>query len=49
MAEILILADHDGESVKKVTFELITLARTLGEPAVVWTGPVGVLVMLTGM
>ncbi|MHB1595023.1 MAG: electron transfer flavoprotein subunit alpha/FixB family protein [Streptosporangiaceae bacterium] len=39
MAEILILADHDGESVKKVTFELITLARTLGEPAVVWTGP----------
>ena len=39
MAEILILADHDGESVKKVTFELITLARMLGEPAVVWTGP----------
>ncbi len=39
MAEILILAEHEGESVKKVTFELITLARKLGEPAVVWTGP----------
>src|SRR5206468_7666157 len=26
-------------AVKKVTYELVTLARTLGEPAVVWTGP----------
>jgi electron transfer flavoprotein alpha subunit len=39
MAEILILAEHDGETVKKVTFELVTLARRFGEPAVVWTGP----------
>ena len=39
MAEILILAEHDGETVKKVTTELITLARGHGEPAVVWTGP----------
>ncbi|HVB46473.1 MAG TPA: electron transfer flavoprotein subunit alpha/FixB family protein [Streptosporangiaceae bacterium] len=39
MAEILILADHFGESVKKVTFELVTLARRFGEPAVVWAGP----------
>jgi electron transfer flavoprotein alpha subunit len=38
MAEILVLADHDGESVKKVTFELLTLARRFGEPAVVWLG-----------
>jgi electron transfer flavoprotein alpha subunit len=38
MAEILILAEHDGEAVKKVTFELVTLARRFGEPAVVWTG-----------
>jgi electron transfer flavoprotein alpha subunit len=39
MAEILVLADHlDGE-VRKVTFELITLARRAGEPAVVWAGP----------
>lgn len=39
MAEILILAEHEGESVKKVTFELLTLARTIGAPSVVWTGP----------
>ena len=39
MAEVLVLADHSGDTVKKVTYELLTLARTLGEPAVVWTGP----------
>jgi electron transfer flavoprotein alpha subunit len=39
MAEILVLAEHDGESVKKVTLELLTLARRFGEPAVVWLGP----------
>jgi electron transfer flavoprotein alpha subunit len=39
MAEILVLAEHSGESVKKVTTELLTLARGYGEPAVVWTGP----------
>jgi electron transfer flavoprotein alpha subunit len=39
MAEILVLAEHDGESVKKVTFELLTLARRFGEPSVVWAGP----------
>jgi electron transfer flavoprotein alpha subunit len=38
MAEILVLADHAGGDVKKVTFELITLARRFGEPAVVWAG-----------
>jgi electron transfer flavoprotein alpha subunit len=38
MAEILVLAEHDGGSVKKVTFELLTLARRFGEPAVVWAG-----------
>ena len=38
MAEILVLAEHDGEAVKKVTLELVTLARKFGEPAVVWTG-----------
>jgi electron transfer flavoprotein alpha subunit len=38
MAEILILAEHDGETVKKVTIELLTLARGHGEPSVVWTG-----------
>ena len=39
MAEILVLVDHlDGE-VKKVTLELLTLARRHGEAAAVWVGP----------
>jgi electron transfer flavoprotein alpha subunit len=38
MAEVLVLADHDGETVKKVTLELLTLARRLGEPSAVWLG-----------
>jgi electron transfer flavoprotein alpha subunit len=39
MAEILVLAEHSGEKVKKVTCELLTLARGFGEPAAVWLGP----------
>jgi len=39
MAEVLVLAEHDGETVKKVTCELLTAARRFGEPAVVWAGP----------
>jgi electron transfer flavoprotein alpha subunit len=39
MAEILVLAEHADGEVKKVTGELITLARRFGEPAVVWAGP----------
>ena len=39
MAEVLVLAEHSGETVKKVTCELLTAAGRLGEPAVVWTGP----------
>ncbi|HMD92030.1 MAG TPA: electron transfer flavoprotein subunit alpha/FixB family protein, partial [Trebonia sp.] len=39
MAEILVLAEHVDTDVKKVTLELITLARRFGEPSVVWTGP----------
>jgi len=38
MSEILVLAEHDGETVKKVTLELLTLARRFGEPAAVWLG-----------
>jgi len=38
MSEILVLAAHDGGSVKKVTLELLTLARRFGEPAAVWLG-----------
>ncbi len=39
MAEVLVLAEHSGGEVKKVTLELLTLARQFGEPAVVWAGP----------
>jgi electron transfer flavoprotein alpha subunit len=39
MAEILVLVEHAGETVKKVTTELLTLARAFGEPSAVWTGP----------
>jgi electron transfer flavoprotein alpha subunit len=39
MAEILVLVEHAGEDVKKVTGELLTLARKFGEPAAVWAGP----------
>jgi len=39
MAEILVLVEHSGDAVKKVSFELLTLARKFGEPAAVWTGP----------
>ena len=38
MAEVLVLAEHDGETVKKVTCELLTLARQFGEPSAVWIG-----------
>jgi electron transfer flavoprotein alpha subunit len=38
MAEVLVLAEHSGGEVKKVTCELLTLARQLGEPAAVWVG-----------
>ncbi|HEY1616933.1 MAG TPA: electron transfer flavoprotein subunit alpha/FixB family protein [Streptosporangiaceae bacterium] len=38
MAEILVLVEHTGETVKKVTSELLTLARKYGEPAAVWAG-----------
>ena len=40
MAEVLVLAEHSaGGEVKKVTLELLTAARRLGSPSVVWTGP----------
>jgi electron transfer flavoprotein alpha subunit len=41
MSEVLVLVDHvDGEA-KKVTFELLTAARGLGEPAAVVVGAPG--------
>ncbi len=38
MAEILVLIDHVDGSVKKVSLELLTLARSLGEPSAVFVG-----------
>jgi electron transfer flavoprotein alpha subunit len=38
MAEVLVLAEHTDGEVKKVTCELLTLARRFGEPAAVWIG-----------
>ncbi len=38
MAEVLVLVDHNDGEVKKVTFELLTLAARLGEPAAVFIG-----------
>jgi electron transfer flavoprotein alpha subunit len=40
MTEVLVLAERDASGeIKKVTLELLTAARRLGEPSVVWTGP----------
>ncbi len=38
MAEILVLVDHVDGTPKKVTSELLTAARTLGEPSAVFIG-----------
>ncbi len=38
MAEVLVLVDHVDGEVKKVTTELLTAARRIGEPAAVWVG-----------
>src|SRR5437870_981569 len=41
MAEVLVLVDHSGGEVKKVTLELLTAARRLGEPSAVVVGDPG--------
>ena len=41
MAEVLVLVDHLEGETKKATFELLTAARTLGEPSAVVVGPAG--------
>ena len=41
MAEVLILVEHSDGALKKVTSELITAARALGEPAAVVIGKPG--------
>ena len=39
MAQVLVLVDHVDGTPKKVSYELLTLARALGEPAAVVVGP----------
>jgi electron transfer flavoprotein alpha subunit len=41
MAEVLVLVEHAEGALKKVSTELITAARVLGEPAAVVAGPAG--------
>lgn len=41
MSEVLVLVEHADGEVKKVTFELLTAARSLGEPAAVVVGAPG--------
>ncbi|MFD4292624.1 electron transfer flavoprotein subunit alpha/FixB family protein [Rhodococcus sp. NPDC058505] len=41
MAEVLVLVEHAEGALKKVSTELITAARALGEPAAVVAGPAG--------
>ena len=41
MAEVLVLVEHAEGALKKVTAELITAARTLGEPSAVVVGAPG--------
>ena len=38
MAEVLVLVDHADGAVKKPTYELLTIARRLGEPSAVFIG-----------
>jgi electron transfer flavoprotein alpha subunit len=41
MSEVLVLVDHVDGEVKKVTFELLTAARRIGEPSAVVVGAPG--------
>jgi electron transfer flavoprotein alpha subunit len=39
MSEVLVLIDHVDGAVRKPTFELLTIAKRLGEPSAVFIGP----------
>lgn len=41
MAEVLVLVDHEGGEIKKVSYELLTAAARLGEPSAVVVGAPG--------
>ena len=47
MAEVLVLVEHADGAPKKVTAELITAARKLGEPSAVVIGKPGTAASLT--
>ena len=47
MAEVLVLVEHSDGAIKKVTSELLTAARTLGEPSAVVVGAPGTAAPLT--
>jgi electron transfer flavoprotein alpha subunit len=47
MAEVLVLVEHADGEVKKVTFELLTAARSLGSPSAVVVGAPGTAAKLT--
>ncbi|MGQ0631661.1 MAG: electron transfer flavoprotein subunit alpha/FixB family protein [Sporichthyaceae bacterium] len=38
MAQVLVLVEHSDGALKKVTLELLTMARAVGEPAAVYVG-----------
>ena len=38
MSEVLVLVDHVDGKVRKPTYELLTIARRLGEPSAVFIG-----------
>ncbi len=41
MTEVLVLVDHVDGAVRKPTYELLALARRVGEPSAVYIGPAG--------
>ena len=47
MAEVLVLVDHVDGQVKKSTYELLAVARTLGEPSAVVVAALGAAGQLT--
>jgi len=38
MSDVLVLAEHHESDIKKITYELVTGARALGNPIVLWLG-----------
>jgi electron transfer flavoprotein alpha subunit len=47
MAEVLVVVEHSGGAVKKVTLEMLTLARELGSPSAVVLGAPGAAAAVT--